>query len=497
MKLLLSLAIAAVAAASISSSRAASDGMPAPFWSSDQVRAAHPQGPENGLIFDVRAEAQGNTDPTKVVQTTVTLTPSYTYIVGGAQHSLDDFALCRTLEWSDNQPVLQSLSCYAIPAFNITELASREGLGSALKASGLGASIPPDLDPYWAEAALGAQDVPTNRLAVQRTSSDLEYRFHGDVVVRMMGSASKLGLAQSMELERYFARHWPLHPQPRHDLEASANLPNRIEIETQTPTKGVEILTISNVRRATVTFPLPAGLTSTLRAGSGMGDSLMARAVQQSLLAIDGKPSTPKPTVKSLLQGMVDAAKRNEASGIVLLFIDLTQQYGSWLGSAEGQALFPTVRPLVQAALSNPEAAMLLQINALAGDPSAPGDRQAAARALAAASTLDKLPFGTFRYVTFANLVRVSGDSSKWDPSIFKLMPSPLVDNYWMHIAAYPWASNAYKDAGDTYLANYDVVDAWLAYDLGRAVDADWVSGPMAKLGAFEKQLRSMQPDFF
>jgi hypothetical protein len=245
MKLRISLAIAAAVAAS--SPSAASDNMPAPFWSSDQVRAAHPHGPENGLIFDVRAEAQGNTDPTKVAQTTVTLTPSYTYIVGGAQHSVDDFALCRTLEWSDSQPVLQSLSCYAIPAFNITELASREGLGSALKASGLGTSIPPVLDPYWAEASLGTQDVPRNRLAVQRTQGDVEYSFNGDVVVRMVGSAGKLGSAQSMEVERYFARHWPLHPQPRHDLEASSNLPNRIEIETQIPTKGVEILTISNV----------------------------------------------------------------------------------------------------------------------------------------------------------------------------------------------------------------------------------------------------------
>jgi len=147
--------------------------------------------------------------------------------------------------------------------------------------------------------------------------------------------------------------------------------------------------------------------------------------------------------------------------------------------------------------MNDPAAAALWQTQDLAGNPRATGDRQGAARYLAGATALDRMPFGTFRYLTFANLVRVSPESSKWDPAILKLMPTPLVDNYWTHIAAYPWAANAYKDAGDAYFSNYDTPNAWLAYDLGRAVDKEWQSGPMATLAAFEQQLRSTQPDFF
>ena len=110
---------------------------------------------------------------------------------------------------------------------------------------------------------------------------------------------------------------------------------------------------------------------------------------------------------------------------------------------------------------------------------------------------MDQMPFGTFRYVTFANLVRVSPGSSKWDPAIFKRMPPALVDDYWTHIAAYPWSANAYKDLGDTYIAAYNMPNAWLAFDLGREVDPNWQDGPMAEVAEYEKRLRLAQPEFF
>ncbi|MDF2901037.1 MAG: hypothetical protein K0Q62_1096, partial [Phenylobacterium sp.] len=72
-----------------------------------------------------------------------------------------------------------------------------------------------------------------------------------------------------------------------------------------------------------------------------------------------------------------------------------------------------------------------------------------------------------------------------------------VVDNYWIHIAAYPWASNAFKDAGDAYFESFDTPDAWLAYDLGRAVDPEWRSGVMARVGVMEADLRARHPEFF
>ncbi len=106
------------------------------------------------------------------------------------------------------------------------------------------------------------------------------------------------------------------------------------------------------------------------------------------------------------------------------------------------------------------------------------------------------MPFATFREVTFANLVQ-GGTDGRADPALVRLMPGSLPDHYWRHVAAYPWASNVYKDLGDTYLRANDTDDAWLAYDLGRAIDSDWKGGVMRQVVAIEDSLRRTEPDLF
>ena len=109
---------------------------------------------------------------------------------------------------------------------------------------------------------------------------------------------------------------------------------------------------------------------------------------------------------------------------------------------------------------------------------------------------MEELKFGTFRQVTYANLVSVS-DASKWDPTIRAAMPARPQDSYWIHIAAYPWAGNAYGDLGDVLGRQYDVGEAWIAYDLGRAVDPHWRDGVLAAVARREADLKARAPDFY
>src|SRR5229473_1660289 len=154
--------------------------------------------------------------PAQITTSTVTLTPSYSHIAAGADHALDDYALCRSFTWSDGKPALQSISCYAVPAFAVTELANRDFVASAL--SNLKVPNAGDFHPYWPEAELRIQKVPADRLVVHGVNDNIEYQLDAEVVVHMAGSASKLRDDESIRVARYFARHWPLHPQPRRDL---------------------------------------------------------------------------------------------------------------------------------------------------------------------------------------------------------------------------------------------------------------------------------------
>jgi len=475
----------------------AADVLAYPQWNSTQIRAARSIAPEEALVFDVRSEETGGRTPARTGMSTVTLTASYTQVVTGAAHELDDHALCRSLSWSDDKPVLDSMSCYALPAFRVTELANRRLLAGVL--GGLVKGAPATRTaPYWAEAELAVQDQPSDPLVRRTTPGGVEYRLGDETVARMSGATLPLANEEARRVARYFANHQPLHPQVRHELGTGGSLPARIEIETWSGAdKRWLVLTISNVRRMKLDYPLPSGLESALRVSARDGAKTDTEGLRQALLAIDGKSKIEKPSPDALLSEMQQAAAAGRSVEVTLLFLQFAQQYGSLFRGPDAPALLNQLRPLVLAAEKDPAVSRLMDANGLAGDRTQAGDREAAARYLASATELDRLPFGTFRFVTFANLVQNSKDTQHWDPKIFKAMPSPLVRNYWVHIAAYPWASDAYKDAGDTDFTDYDMQGAWLAYDLGRAVDNRWRDGVMSTLGAFEDKLRSGQPDFF
>ena len=183
----------------------------------------------------------------------------------------------------------------------------------------------------------------------------------------------------------------------------------------------------------------------------------------------------------------------------MLLFSNLTQQYGAALMTPgpDREALVRKIGPILRRIKQDPEVQAYQRANELAGDPKAVGDREASAQWLASMGRLDALPFGTFRLVTYANLVRNSTGADKWGAAARLAMPEHLADNYWIHIATYPWASNAYKDVGDLHFSSFDTTSAWQAYDLGRAVDSDWRMGVMANVEGLEARVQAAAPDFF
>jgi hypothetical protein len=459
-----------------------------PQSSSDQIRAARPLDAAPALVFDVERTVKGEGPTPKVTHETVTLAPSFILVAGDQASTLDDRTLCRALSWSKAKPVLENASCYAAPAFKLLEMANRTYLAKIVKG-----------DLYWDEVELGVQQEPSTPLERRENGAVAEYSRSGDVVVRIGQGAYPFVGGERELFVRYLALHTQLHPQVRGDLGQGPRLPSKIEFTTfnHRSVHGAETLVISNVRHAATAYPLPAGLPSRLSEDAA-GDGPRARGIRAALEAIDGRSTIARPPSEpELVQQVHEAVLAKKPMAAALLFLELTQQYSRQLLSGSDAAGLAQLRQDLPLIRQDPDANQLLDASTLAGDPKAQGDREAAARYLASATALDALPFGTFRHVTFANLVRVSADSAKWDPAILKAMPQPLVDSYWTHIAAYPWASNAYKDAGDAYVEGYDMWDAWIAFDLGRAVDPDWRSAAMASVGELEGRLRTAAPDFF
>jgi hypothetical protein len=276
-------------------------------------------------------------------------------------------------------------------------------------------------------------------------------------------------------------------------------LPEKIEIQVANPAHSpphLETLTFSNLRRGPVAYPLPAGLAPDIEQAKWADDPATAKGIHEAVLAAEGRSATPRPTFAELVSATVSAANAHRAMEANLRFNELVQLYRQQMTKNENAAALAQLRAVLPPILQDPEVKPFWTANSLAGDASMSGDREAAARYLAAVK-LDQMPFGTFRYVTFANLVRNSKGADKWDKAILKAMPERLTDDYWIHIAAFPWAANAYKDLGDSYIEDYDTFHAWLAYDLGRAVDENWKSSVMSSVDESENRMRAGLPDFF
>lgn len=485
-----------LAALALSAAAMAGPAAALPHWSSDQIRAARPLAAEEAVVFDMRTEVRRGDQPPTVTLSTVTLAPSFSQTTSGEDHRLDDHALCRELHWNDGAKLVGDVSCYALPAFRVIELRNRQFLGRMLAKAKLGDAQA--TGPYWDEAALGVQAGAGAPLTARTNGEATEYRLGRLTPVKVEGITGQLSPGEMERFVRYLSRNVSLHPQVRRDIAKRGDLPGKIESQNATlgVVRGTTIVTFSNLRRTPTAFPLPASLSSETRVAAAKGDTARDAGLRVALAAIDEKPASAKPTLRALRDGFTSAKDPLQA---YLYFVNMTQQYGAEITKGpDSRAIIAEISPGLRLALLDPRVAQFDAASRLAGgDPRAKGDPQAAARFLAEDGEMDVMHFGTFRRVTYANLAQSTQGAQKWDPAITAAMPRDLADNYWIHIAAYPWSSNAFKDVGQAYFQSFDTPSAWLAYDLGRAVDPDWRTTSMAEVEALETRLRTEEPDFF
>lgn len=460
----------------------------APYWSSDQVRIARPTAASQMLNFDMRFERTEGDKPASVELSSVSLAQDFNHLMSGDAHKLDDFRLCETLTWQAGAATVDSNSCHAFPTFLVYELQNRLAL-TKIVASAPGA----DSDPAWNEADMGLSLRPGAPLKVVRKGDATEYRLGDTLVASVSGDAGRASPEEMRRLVRLLARHVPMHPQVRQAIGARTTLPARIELHSRVvgavPTR--QVVTISNARRVSAEYPLPTGLGSSLRAS--IDDTRRGKGVARALAVIDSGGKDAPPPLQTLIRDMQQTKAPLET---MTLFLNITQQYPAAFRPGPDDSR-EKIMPKLRQAMTDHETLLLFAANDLAGDQAAKGDREAAGRFLANARKMDAMQFGTFRYVTYANLALNSPSSETWDPAIRSAMPNPITDNYWVHISAYPWAGNTYGDLGGAYTGLYETGQAWIAYDLGRAVDPQWRLGVLGNIEKLERRLTRDFPDFY
>ncbi|MGA7326882.1 MAG: hypothetical protein WBX25_20925 [Rhodomicrobium sp.] len=485
-----------------------------PDWDSDRIRAARDVLGIDATVFQFHAEIRSENKAPSVTSGTVILAADFIDVAVGEVHQLDDFGLRRTLCWSAAQNIIDNQSYYWQPAFRIMELANRQRLSEVWRkfADKSTQSAPLD-NPYWVEQEFAAQLVNSAPLVASTSSGYVDWQLADRVVARSSEDGYAFSAAERKALTRYLSRRLDLHPQIRAAIVASGKLPRRIELVRWQPfaqglpaasssARGVavnestKIITFSQLNRTKVTYPLPSGLTASI-SKEAQGATAESKAQRSAVEAIAGFAQPAKPSCDDVLDHIKSACVANHPLEAILVFFMFSQQYGWVMQSDKKMAeRVQELMPILRRQLQSPAAAEFKRASDLAGLQGEGADREKAAEYLVSATSLDSLPFGTFRFVTLANLVRGSRDVSKWEKKIWEKIPS-LVDCYCFHIARYPWASNVFKDLGDLWYHSFNTRKAWEAWDLGRAVDPHWKEGAMNSILQMENKLRVDIPDNF
>lgn len=469
-----------------------------PDWSSNQILDLNEQGREDAIVFEVRSDLNAIGKPSIITSGTVHLAKDFDYVSLGDNRTITDYKYCRVFSWSILETTFANDSCFAGPAFRAMELRNR------LKLRELLSKVDPSLgqdaglaNPVLLEQEFAAQLSPSNPLSLSETENGLEWRLGELTVATLSQDGFAFDAQERGRFARYLSRYIKLHPQVRDAILDRGVFPSTIKI-MRPAIEGTrtELLSFSPAKRSTVDYPLAPDMSSRLVKRS-LGEDPEAMGLKKALSVIDGTIMLQKPSFQELLRGLEVLANDADSLATTLKFLELTQLYGPQLFTQpemmdQLRQVMPSVIPL----LDNGDGAILWAASNLAGSPGSGKEREAAAAYLVNATELDEMDFGTFRLLTFANLVRSSSDSGEWDSDDLDAAP-PLTVAYWTHIAASPWSSNAFKDLGDTYHLQFDTHRAWQAWDLGRAIDPDWRNASMQSVADVEASLKVAMADNF
>lgn len=470
----------------------------APDWNSNQILDLRGESQHTVITFDVRSDVRKSGHPGVVESGAVQLADDFDYVSLGDDQTIIDYRYCRVFSWQGADTTFANQSCFAGPAFRMMELRNRLHLSKVLnevdpkvaQEAGLGNAI-------WLEQEFAVQVSPSNSLSMLETESGLEWWFGDQIVATVSQDGFTFDTTERLRFARYLSRHINLHPQVREAILDRGIFPSTIKItQHKIDGKSVETLSFLPAQRRSDDYPLAADMISDTVKRS-QGDGLQAEGLRQTLGVMNGTSSAQKPTFQELLGELETQADARASLAATLKFLELTQLYGAQLYTEPAKMdrlrqIMPSVVPLLEAG----DGAKLWAASNLAGNNGTGKEREVAAAYLVDAASLDALDFGTFRFVTFANLVRSSSDSAEWDSASFKNAPS-LTNAYWIHIAAHPWSSNTFKDLGDYHYSQFNSFAAWEVWDLGRAVDPDWQGGSMQSLEGFENSIKAAMADSF
>ena len=392
--------------------------------------------------------------------------------------ALHDFALRRVIAIDDAHRAFANMSMYAMADFRFAESYNRRVLRGILRSAGIKALV----NPYFDQQQLGIaspDDGPVEFKREPTAGGGLRFVVDGKTGAAYEPSAENLSADEMQGVMRLLRSSFQLHPEMLAAIAAGLKLPKEIvHTEGMADKRSERHWTLVSVERTQGAYPLPAGYGVTVSGGEQL-----APLMPVMLDAIAGKSGGGPRSLADYRAAISDAKAKGNVLQHYLLDNEMYLQYRSGtMGCFNGNLLHEDCSQQ-QAVVDwwKADAVTLKLMQSLLLEKTNPEEAIAERNAIARTGLTDAYMLDLWN----ADTMMQSGKGGD---------PLPL---FALAIKGNPYVGGFYKDLGDAYRIRFYPVQAWLCYDLARALPGAQSSPVVDGIDRMEATIASRNPEFF
>jgi hypothetical protein len=451
-----------------------------PEASAAQIVAAHnaslgaSQGDALKLVFDVSG------GPYKTAATlSVELAGDYMLVRDSQSDAIYDYKLRRIFWLDPRRRTFGNTSLYAMADFRLAETEVRRRERAMLTAAKIDSAIDL-LDPYWMQAELHVVDEALPAVARKDGADGAHFLYKSAEIASYALSGEPLGAAERALFAHLLEERTTLHPSTIAALLAEGRLPQRLSFATPPARKEeTEVWTLRSVSRAPAAFPLEAGLTSApaIPRNAAGGLALLGRLLPVMQDAVKGRAGNGPRSAADYRAALDAMAARREWFAALLTALEAQEQYGELPACGAGQSACVQMKDIV----TSGDARVGDLARALQMEDSDRDGALALLKGISRAGISNAYVLDGFT----GNALAGAGDMAQALPLLIA------------QVRGNPYVGGYYKDLGDLLRQSFEPDQAWLFYDLGRALPGGANAPVIATMNDYESKIAARAPQFF
>ena len=448
-----------------------------------QLIAAHGavQGPILRLVYD-------STVPDKA-RTTVEIGRDYVYVRQSEagkpdRATLHDYALRRDIAIDGARRSFVNTSMYAMADFRFAEAYNRRVIRGALQAAKLSGA---PVHPYFDLQETGIASPDDGPVAFDREhtkTGGLRFVVEGKTAAAYEPSSESLSQEETQGVLRFLRATVRLHPEMLSAIDAGRNLPQEIvTLEGMLDKRTERRWSLVSVERVQGTYPLAADYQSGLAASETEFAPSLKALLPLMLDAVAGRYRGGPRSLADYRAAQADALAKGNVLQHFLLDNEMLLQYRRGTGAClAGNVLHDDCsqqQEIVDKWKADAATMKVAQAFAL--------EKQNPKEAIAQRNEVSRAGLSNAYMLDLWNADVMIQHNVGGDP----------VALFTVAIKGNPYVGGFYKDLGDAYRYSFQPAEAWLCYDLARALPGGQSSPVVDGISRMEGSIASRNPEFF